>query len=748
MPRLKINSATIAVLAVFSLFLALVPVLMIQYQQSRVMQVGATTRVDSVLWITYQFEREHSRLRMALRNVIESPTPSAQQELILKYDIFFSRFDLVKTSPSLEYLHKAPEYRAVTEALDAFVKKADPVMAGLGTPLANVGAIRQLLHQANQDEEVLRDMTNFSTNVVSKEIDGRNSTIQNQGLWIFLMSAVQWLILSGALLGFIFYVRRQRMHNMELTKFTRRLHQASRKADSANQAKSVFLANMSHELRTPFQGLLGMLNLLSDTPLTNAQQEYTQTALVSARHLLGILNDILDISTIESGAMKLRPAPVHVGNLVGEVESLMQVAAQNKQLDLHVQIDPLLPAWIEADATRLTQILYNLLSNAIKFTDAGVIALQLSLVQSTPAGAGQALQMSIQDTGAGMDAGTLEGLFSRFHQADPSVQRRHGGTGLGLEITRNLTHMMGGHINVQSNLGLGTTFIVTLPLHAAKAPEVIRPSTLAPLALQQMRSLRVLIADDHLVNAKYLKIVLERMGHTADSCENGAQVLTCLQAQSYDVILMDLHMPVMDGISATRAVRQLDGAASATKIIMVSADILNATRQSALEAGVDGFVAKPIQEAGLRKALALVDPASYLSYLDDHTTPPLPRKSAANPGQPAQTEWVHAATYQDFIDLMPAQTVKKQLLTMFGAGHNDIQAIAAALVQGNRSEAGRLSHQLKGVCMLMGLTTLGHTLASIEQASAAVTQEVLPTALREHLLHYAKATKEAIDTLM
>jgi two-component system, sensor histidine kinase len=746
-PRLKINTASIAVLAALSLFLALVPVLMIQYQQSRVMQIGATSRVDSVLWITYQFEREHGRLRTALRNVIESPTPGSQQELILKYDIFYSRFDLVKTSPSLEYLHKTPEYRAVIDALSAFVKKADPVIAGLGTQLVNVSEIKDLLRQANKDEEALRDMTNFSTNVVSKEIDGRNSTIQNQGLWIFLLAALQWLILSGALIGFILYVRRQRLHNLELTKFSRRLHQASRKADSANHAKSVFLANMSHELRTPFQGLLGMLNLLSDTSLSSAQQEYTQTALVSARHLLGILNDILDISTIESGAMKLRLAPVHVGNLVGEVESLMQASARDKQIDLHIQIDPLLPAWIEADATRLTQILFNLLSNAIKFTDAGVIAMQLSLVQSNPAHGEQVMQISIQDTGVGMDAGTLAGLFSRFHQADPSMQRRHGGTGLGLEITRNLTHMMGGQINVQSKLGLGTTFIVTLPLRASNAPKAIASSLQAPLALQQMRSLRVLIADDHVVNVKYLKIVLERMGHDADSCENGAQVLERLQTQSYDVILMDLHMPVMDGISATRAVRQLANAAASTKIIMVSADILNATRQSALEAGVDGFVAKPIQERGLRKALALVDPASYVSYLDDTTLPPAPRKSTPTPSSTTQMQWVHAATYQDFIDLMPQETVKKQLLSMFGAGHNDIQAIATALMQGNRSEAGRLAHQLNGVCMLMGLTTLGHTLASIEKAATAATHEVLPAALHERLLHYAKATQEAIETL-
>ncbi len=733
-----------AVLTIFSFFLATIPVLMIQLQKSQLLQVAAQSRVDSVLWITYQFEREHSRLRMALRNVIENPSSSVQQELALRYDIFFSRFDLLKSSPSLDYLHGTQEFRAVVTALEGFVQLADPVISALNARPLNIDAVKALLLHANTDEETLRDLTNFSTNTVSREIDARNATIKNQSWYIVVLAALQWLILLGSLIGLILYVRRQRMHNLELTKFTRRLHLASRRADSANQAKSVFLTNMSHELRTPFQGLLGMLNLLSDTSLSRVQQEYANTALASSRHLLGILNDILDISTIESGTMKLRLSPVHLGHLIAEVEALMQVTARNKNLTLVVHQDPHLPAWIQADATRLSQVLFNLLSNAIKFSDAGKVELRLALLPTPHAGDGQAMQISVKDTGVGMDASVLEGLFTRFHQADSTMQRRHGGTGLGLEITRNLVQMMSGHISVDSTVGIGTEFTVTLPVHLADAPSVPAQGALVH---QHLRSLRVLVADDHPINAKYLCILLEKMGHSADNCDNGAQALDCVQTQPYDVVLMDLHMPVMDGISATRAIRQLPSAAASTKIIMVSADILNDTRQNALEAGADGFITKPLLEDGLRKALApllgtAAQPSAQSPTSVDVSTDAPTMLGSKHPASPC----VHAQTFRDFVDLMPPETVEKQIQALFGPEPNDIQALTMALAQGQSSVAGTLAHQLKGVCMLMGLTSLGHVLADIEKAVASTTVSI-PKTFAKELTQTAHATHAAVQSL-
>jgi two-component system, sensor histidine kinase len=255
--------------------------------------------------------------------------------------------------------------------------------------------------------------------------------------------------------------------------------------------------------------------------------------------------------------------------------------------------------------------------------------------------------------------------------------------------------------------------------------------------------LRVLVADDHPVNSQYLSTVLSKMGHIAGTCENGLQAVQRLQTDTFDVILMDLHMPVMDGISATRAVRKLGSNAAATKIIMVSADILNDTRQSALEAGVDGFIAKPVQEDALRKALALCHPAVPTRPGDLAPLMDTPSASATRAASPA-TACVDMEAYLDFVDLMPPETVRKQLLTLFGTEHNDITAIGVALSAHNRAEAGRLAHQLKGVCMLMGLTALARILATVEKAALA-TQEAFDPALIDQLKRDAKATQMALQ---
>ena len=735
--RLRLNAATLAALAALALFLALIPLSIFYSQQFRATYFLAENKNDSVIWHIYHLEREHGRLRMALRDALDAPAVGGQPELALHYAIFYSRYDVVKNGPVLAGMHGVAAYEAAVAAMDAFVKKADAVLGEVDVRAVAAPAIASLLSQSNRDKEQIRDLTDVVARAASKEIDERGLTMAVQDRWILALAGAQWLILLAALTGFVVYVRRQRLTTLASLKLTRRLSHARLRAEDANQAKGVFLANMSHELRTPFQGLLGMLGLLAETRLSAAQQDYSNTALSSARHLHGLLNDILDTSMIESGLMTLRPAPVALRDLVGEVHALMAVAAHEKNLALRVEVAPELPLWIEADASRLVQLLLNLLGNAIKFTDAGAVEMRFSTLPVAVPGAPTMLQITVKDSGIGMDRATLARLFTRFHQADLSVQRRHGGTGLGLEISRNLSRMMGGQIAAESCLGEGSVFTVTLPLVASAAPVTARPASLPPA-----RRLQVLVAEDHPVNARYLGILLEQMGHRATICANGAQAVKWVQREAFDALLMDLQMPVMDGISATRAIRQLKSGAAAIPIVMVSADILPGARQAALQAGVNGFIAKPVNPDSLRQALAL-------GRLAAAQQPDEPREFPAGassgvfrtPGAVLDN-----AVYQAFVALMPRKTIDRQWHALFGPDSPEITLITSALAAHDWPAASRRAHQLKGVCMLMGLSALATTLSQIEQAADNPPVEN-PGALLSQLTQALEATREALEGL-
>jgi two-component system, sensor histidine kinase len=731
---LKLNAATLAALAVFALCLTLIPLAIFHHQQARSTYFLVENKVDSVLWQIYQLEREHGRLLAALHEALEAPPGAGQQDLALRYAIFFSRYDVVKNAPTLAHLHRVPAYQEAVAALDAFVKNADTALAEIDTHPVGARVISDLLGQTSRDEELIRDLTNFVTRAVYREISEHGQMMALQDKWILGLASAQWLILSAALTGSVVYARRQRLHQLASGKLTRRLSRARIKAEEASRAKGEFLANMSHELRTPFQGLLGMLGLLAETPLSQAQQDYAHAALSSARHLHALLNDILDTSMIESGLMTLRPAPVALRDLVGEVHALMAVAAHEKNLAFSVEVAPELPIWIEADASRLMQLLLNLLSNAIKFTDAGAVELRLATLPAAAPGAVPMMQITVKDSGIGMDRATLARLFTRFHQADLSNQRRHGGSGLGLEISRNLAHMMGGHIAVESRWGEGSVFSLTLPLHSSAAPVAIKTPPLPP-----PQRLHVLIAEDHPVNARYLSILLEHMGHRSTVCINGAQALERVQSEAFDALLMDLQMPVMDGICATRAIRQLKGAAAAIPVVMVSADILPGARDSALQAGVTEFIAKPVNPDSLRQALERSRRGASLK-------PPVPPASPPPGAASAPQAVVNVAAYQEFVALMPQESVDRQWHALFGADTPEITRIASALAAHDWPAAGCLAHQLKGVCMLMGLTALSTALTHIEQAA-----ENPPTdnfgALLSQLVQEIAAARQALLAL-
>ena len=370
------------------------------------------------------------------------------------------------------------------------------------------------------------------------------------------------------------------------------LRLAKTNAEAAAQAKSEFLANMSHEVRTPLTAVIGFSTLLSQTPdLPSAAQTYIRKVITSGEALLSIVNDILDFSKLEAGQVDLDPAPFHLRDFLNEVADLFRLQAEAKGLHLRVQIDGPVPEHVLADRARVQQILVNLLSNALKFTEEGSIRIQASYDPIR-----QVLEVSVIDTGVGVDNALIEKLFQRFTQADGSISRRYGGSGLGLSICRQLTELMGGSISARSKPGVGSTF--TFDLVAPPAGDVA-PAAPAGSLEDAPDSLRILVVDDVEANREIVRALLEAVGQQVEEASGGQEAVSLAVRQTFDLILMDLQMPGMDGFATTRAIRQLSPENGTTPIVALSANVLPEHVAEAERAGMNDHIGKPIVPARL-----------------------------------------------------------------------------------------------------------------------------------------------------
>ena len=492
----------------------------------------------------------------------------------------------------------------------------------------------------------------------------------------------------------------------DLRENEKKLNEALKASNAATHAKTAFLANMSHEIRTPMNAIIGFSEILIQTNLDDMQSKHVNTINRSAKSLLSLLNDILDIAKLEEGRLEIESITFNLPQVIDDVVSTLSIKAQEKKIIINLHYDPALPNCFTGDPARLRQVLINLMGNAIKFTDKGSVTLQVE-----PTKEKDFLHFKIKDTGIGIPENRLEAIFAPFAQADTSTTRKYGGTGLGTTISRQIVECMQGKIWAENNEGPGSTFHFTAYIPQADSVSLSQAGAeKIQVAFNAARALKILLAEDIPENVELASIRLEAVGHQLDVAVNGLETVEKFSKESYDLILMDVQMPVMDGLEATREIRKIEVERGGhIPIISLSASALAKDKVHCIEAGMDGFVSKPIDFNELFSEIAKIVPKDSGTVIDELEISP--RKN--NTSFP---ELAGINTQQGLKNWHDAKRYGQSLISFSHTHQQDGLLIKQALENKDLETAEKISHALKGVAGNLSITHVANIATEINVA--------------------------------